>query len=181
MKRTMAVLFAALMAAAAVSAQETAGKRFMAGGTLGLMWYQDIGVEFTLSPEATYTLNEKWGVGMGIDLGLNGGDGAMSYAVSFNPYARYSLLKAGQFSLFLDMGFALGGRDGMFTANVGVSPGVMWEVTERVTLLAHCGFLGYMHNEPYNDLAAALGGVVSNAVGFSASSSNLSIGGFVRF
>ena len=125
---------------------------------------------FTLAPEVGYNLNEKWAVAM--KLGFIHADdnedlrgiindalpfeigSIATNAFSINPYARYTFVKAGNFSVFADGGIAYanvhvnGMADYFKNVNqfkVGINPGVTYAISPKVSLVAHLGDLSYQN------------------------------------
>lgn len=112
---------------------------------------------FTIMPEFGYVLKDN--LGIGINLGYTHskqgdikGDG---YKIS--PFLRYSFLKGDIGSLFVDGGVGyehtktelptgsviVSRKDALL--DVGFRPGVAINVSDRVTLTAKYGFLGYQY------------------------------------
>lgn len=148
----------------------TSAQKFYTGGSVGL-WYESAGntITATLSPELGYHLNDKWAVGGQLGMGLATNFNATSYILTLSPYARYTCFTQDNFSVFVD-GSVMGGvANSFFTGSIGVSPGLMYKVSDRFALYSHLGFLGYKY----------IGGV--SMAGFDVSSGNLSIGGYFLF
>ena len=125
---------------------------------------------FVLAPEVGYNLNEKWAVAIKLgfghsdnnaeitelindnyDLGLKS---TATNAFSINPYARYTFVKAGNFSVFADGGVGYtsihvnGTSDYLNNINqfrVGINPGVAYAISPKVSLVAHVGDLSYQN------------------------------------
>lgn len=124
---------------------------------------------FTLAPEVGYNLNENWAIALKVQFAHNednasiksliegfvpGSTGAkvMTNAFTVNPYARYTFLKAGNFSAFVDGGVSYGlihvsslsnVMNNVNTLGVGINPGVTYAVSPKVSLVAHIGDLSY--------------------------------------
>lgn len=139
------------------------------GGGIGLYYEDYTGFQFTLTPEVNYAFTDKWGIGGALGVTTLTADGYTAYQFTLSPYARFTPLRMGKFALFIDMGFTMGALNDYFMASVGVKPGITVDITDHFTLMARCGFLGYSYTA----------GV--NAFGLSVDSSNLAIGGYVRF
>ena len=64
---------------------------------------------------------------------------------AINPYLRYTFVKVGNFSAFLDGGIefasqhAKGYKKNLSTFGVSVKPGIAYNVSDKVTLVAHLG------------------------------------------
>lgn len=128
------------------------------GGSLGF-WsnsdakgYDEVKTSIYIAPEVGYDLSEDWSIALGLGYKLEKPDeGEDATVFEVNPYARYNVLKAGAFKLFLDGGFSIGSvdyNDESYTAwNVGIKPGVAYSLNDKFSLVAHLGFLGYRDND----------------------------------
>lgn len=136
---------------------------------------------FNITPEIGYTLSDKWD--LALQIGYNytkvedkDAEGAFTVA----PYARYTFATSGKVGFFLDMGFGI--QTGDFYSNalrksysdetawhVGLRPGVKFAASDKVTLVASTGFLGYQ----------AAGD--DNAFGFNVNGNNLQLGVYYSF
>ena len=116
--------------------------------------------EFTLAPELGYSLNENWDVAVKLAYGYseNAAKSVMGLeakgstnAFAINPYVRYTFVKAGNFSAFVDGGIAYatvhvnGQEDNINGLGVAVNPGIAYAVSPKVSLVAHIGEVGYNH------------------------------------
>ena len=171
MKKIFAV--AALAVASLFGAANANAEGWFIGGSLGY-WHessnanQDFSTNtLTILPEAGYNFNSKWAVGTQIGYEMVSICGANSdgHMFQFNPYARWSYFRTSNnlVQLFLDgtVGIGVGGLtyDGDSEGNavtwkVGVRPGVAINLTDKFSLVAHFGMVGY---EDANDDARALG------------------------
>ncbi|HPW90279.1 MAG TPA: hypothetical protein PLJ40_02570 [Paludibacteraceae bacterium] len=165
MKKLIFSIILLILATVNVSAQ-----KFHAGGSLGL-WYESGGntMTVTLSPELGYHLNEKWAIGSQLGMGVVTDFNTTSYIFTLSPYARYTCFSQNAFSLFVDGSIMAGVANGLFTGSVGVSPGLLYKVSDNFALYSRFGFLGYKY----------LGGI--SMVGFDTSSGNLSVGAYLLF
>ncbi len=123
---------------------------------------------FTLAPEVGYNLNENWAIAMKVvfahnedngvvkamleNSGLPVGAKVMTNAFAVNPYARYTFLKAGNFTAFVDGGVNYGFIHVSSLSNVmnninqlgfAINPGVTYAISPKVSLVAHIGDLSY--------------------------------------
>ena len=125
---------------------------------------------FTIAPEIGYNLNEKWAVAMKIGFTHSEDNGAiramiqeaapelhingklMSNTFSINPYARYTFVKAGNFSAFVDGGISFATihvnnlsdqMNNISSFGVAVKPGIAYALSEKVGLVAHLGEISY--------------------------------------
>ena len=157
-----------ILAAFVAVASLTANAQWWAGGEVGFNTWKttseghDLGKghEFTVAPEIGYKLNDKIDVAVlvGFTHVKNGDqlfdyefDDAFDYANGFkiNPYIRYTFAKAGNFSFFGDGGFSYAllhpcGADKSANAwEIAVKPGIAYALSDKVSLVAHVGCVGY--------------------------------------
>ncbi len=129
---------------------------------------QGTGANFSFLPEIGYTLNDKFDIAVGIGFThFNGnGDAYLSfndkddYSIGaladanrntfiLNPYVRYKFVKSGDFTFFVDGGFAYkyihysGIEDNGNAWELGFKPGIAYGLSDKVSLVAHVGKLGY--------------------------------------
>lgn len=143
----------------------TAGNLYL-GGNVGFMHKEsasgegnplnfDKVNEFTILPEIGYNLNNSWSFGTTIGYSLTGfcNTGVSYHSFEFNPYARWTFLRTSNnlVQLFVDgtVGFGIGrfddgnNNESAITYQIGLKPGVAFNVTEHFSIVAHVGFLGY--------------------------------------
>lgn len=133
----------------------TASAQMYVGGELGF-WrnWQNGANNTTVSvlPEVGYGLTDNIALGVTLGYTYNYNAGTKVNAFKVAPYARYTFLKLDNVNLFLDGGFGfasykakVGGvsGDAQNAWEVGVKPGVAVNLTEKVSFVAHVGFLGY--------------------------------------
>lgn len=136
---------------------------------------------FNITPEIGYSLSDKWDLALqiGYDYSKVEDEDALG-AFTVAPYARYTFATSGKVGFFLDMGFGI--QTGDFYSNalgksyedetawhVGLRPGVKFAASDKVTLVASTGFLGYQ----------AAGD--DNAFGFNVNGNNLQLGVYYSF
>ena len=158
-----------LMTLAAVAVATTMNAQIWAGGELGFTtshknssnWTSK---NLTISPEVGYNLSDNFAVAIALGYSyasnLKDEDLNMEFdhtnTYSIKPYVRYTFVKAGNFSAFLDGGLnyqtqhAKGYKKNMNTIGVFVTPGIAYNVSEKVTLVAHLGD-GLYYNHKWND------------------------------
>ncbi len=179
MKKIFALALLAVMAISA-SAQ------IHVGGTVNA-WRNGSEHETTLTimPEVSYTLSDKLLVGTEIGWNHRHEHGVNNNLFGIAPYLRYTYLKSGIVSLFVDGGFNVfagktswdgGDSDTATTFGIGFKPGVAFAVSEKVSLVAKFGFLGY---EGANDAAKAAG--YDEGWGLRFTGNNLQLGFFYTF
>lgn len=116
---------------------------------------------FEIAPEVGYNLGDNWAIALKIGyahtaektLGIdNYKVSGRANSFSINPYVRYTFVKAGNFSAFVDGGVALASThingtsdylENPFAISVGINPGIAYAVSNKVTLVAHIGDLSY--------------------------------------
>ena len=143
---------------------------------------------FKLVPEIGYNLDENWAVGIAVGYGehkttLKSGNlktTAKVKAFEIAPYARYTFAKFDKVNLFVD-----GTVDYLHTDNagdknntfsIGLKPGVAVNLNDKLSFVAHAGFLGYQNSKDDYEGAKA-----ANTFGFDLDGSNLSFGVYYNF
>lgn len=144
----MKKIFLSLMVMVAAVA---ANAQIWVGGSLGFRTYSDSEVSGTkmnlnINPEVGYDLSEDFSIAIGLGFGTTSYEDSNrdnSTTISVNPYARYKFLKAGNFNVFLDGGFAFNSEDNGANKNntwsIGVKPGVAYSINENFSVVAHLG------------------------------------------
>lgn len=148
----------------------------------------------TLSPTVGYSLNPKWDLGVELSYGftqdktddlsahsvmvvLHSKD--VTNSITVEPFVRYSFLKTGIVTFFVDGGFGftyakrnkdyskeetafvesipaesinytLKGTSNAFS--IGLRPGVKIELTEKIEIESHLGFIGYSHKKSEDNM-----------------------------
>lgn len=149
----------AILAAIIAFTSMAASAQVWMGGSLGLNFTKpeggEVATSFSIAPEVGYTLSDKWDIAIALNESLTITDGASANSISVEPYARYTFAKTGIVSFFVDGGFGIGSAavavgDGddeevgsAFAFSIGFKPGVKFAVSEKITLVAKLGFLGY--------------------------------------
>ena len=123
------------------------------GGSLGLNFDGDETTRtssFSLSPEVGYELNDALSLGAIVSFSTNSTkikdtdykNNSFSWGIA--PYARYTFLRSGIFSCFIDGGLSLaGGKNSDLSFGIYAEPGVALEVTENICIISHLGNLGF--------------------------------------
>lgn len=184
MKKIFAVALVAMMTM-------TVNAQVYVGGGVGFQsTSQDGNSEtfFKLVPEIGYNLDENWAVGIAVGYGehkttLKSGNlktTAKVKAFEIAPYARYTFAKFDKVNLFVD-----GTVDYLHTDNagdknntfsIGLKPGVAVNLNDKLSFVAHAGFLGYQNSKDDYEGAKA-----ANTFGFDLDGSNLSFGVYYNF
>lgn len=122
---------------------------FCIGGSVGF-WNNNSADRTTVSivPDIGYTLSSKWYLGIGVGYQYTKHESLKINSFTLNPYARYSYFTAGKVRLFIDGTFGFSndkqvGNKSETAWQVGVKPGLIIGLTDRFSLAAHFGFLGY--------------------------------------
>lgn len=111
---------------------------------------------FIILPEVGYNLNDEWAVGTVIGYvsdKWNHINGISESAFTFNPYARYTYLKAGKVSLFVDGGveFTTASKADWNDLAIGLKPGLAVSLSDNISFVSHLGFIGYDVLNPDGD------------------------------
>lgn len=141
-----------LMAAMAVVSLGASAQSWYSGGqvTFGRTTDSSSGVkstQVTVLPEIGRQLTGNFAVGsvLGVSYRKAGDEEKTIFKV--NPYARYTYFHSKGLRLFMDGGVDLGiGRAHGHTAveyGIGLRPGISYDLSDRFSLIAHVGFLGY--------------------------------------
>lgn len=105
-------------------------------------------------PEIGYKLSDNIDVALGIGFShSNPASGKNVNTFVFNPYVRYTAVKAGNFSAFIDGGINYGSQHtkgaekNANTLGISIAPGISYAVSDKVTLVSHLGDgLYYQHS-----------------------------------
>ena len=170
MKKFVILLFVA-MAALSAKAQ------VYVGGTVALWHNDDLdATTFALNPEVGYNLNEKLAIGGVLTFAHSKLDEGKYNAFALAPYARYSYYENKVVRLFIDggLGFSTQKVKGLDSVNgfeIGFKPGIAIKLSDKFSVLAKCGFLGY--RDDYMD--------TESGYGFGFTSEDLSVGFHYEF
>lgn len=119
-----------------------ASAQWYVGGGLGFSKQGDA-TEINVKPEVGYKLAEAWTVGAEVELDwVKDGDTALT----LTPYARYTVLTAGEFSAYAEAYVSIKTVDaeGM---GLGVRPVVAYNFTENWTIAAKLGDGLHFHDK----------------------------------
>jgi len=168
MKKLVVVVMVGVASITATKAQ------FYVGGGLGFWHEPTYSTSFWIEPEAGYSFNERWTIGLSI------GFEHITYYEPYiikkkytkyffyaSPYARFNYFSTDKIKLFLDgvVGISTG-----FPADFGfqviVRPGISINLTDHFTLIGTFGALGY--RQSYRNTRDGFGLDLSNSlrVGF---------------
>ena len=183
MKKIFAVALVAMMTM-------TVNAQVYVGGGVGLQTSSYDGnseTYFTIIPEIGYNLNEDWAVGMTIGYGeaktkmnvagVKVTDKVKTFQIA--PYARYTFAKFDKVNLFVDgtVGYSHVNYAGTKTNSfgLGLKPGVAVNLNDKLSFVAHVGFLGYQNDKVKGDDKS------TNTFGLNLDGSNLSFGVYYNF
>lgn len=163
------------------------------GGSLGFVHEETTERQtnqLTILPELGYNFNSQWAIGTTIGYQYTHlcGRDTDAHIFKFNPYARFTYFRTGNnlVQLFVDGGAGIGigsvsvgdnDSDTAVTWNVGFRPGVAFNLTEKFSIVAHVGFLGYQgaNNTAFNT------GLYPRKGGFSVDTNDLTLGFYFNF
>ena len=100
-------------------------------------------------------------------------------AFTLNPYVRYKFANAGDFTFFVDGGFSYtmihysGNDDNANQWGLGFKPGIAYNISDKVSLVAHIGRLDYNFFKQ--------GDIKNNEFNMGVSGNNLTFGAYVSF
>lgn len=180
-----------MMTLAAVAVAATMNAQVYLGGGIGFQTSSQDGnseTYFKIMPEIGYNLDENWAVGITVGYGenkttvKNNGVKVSEKVKAFEiaPYARYTFAKFDKVNLFVDgvvdythTDFA-GDKNNTFA--VGLKPGVAVNLNEKLSFVAHVGFLGYENSKDDYEGAKAV-----NTFGVALDGNDLSFGVYYNF
>lgn len=177
----MLTLVAAMMTVAA-SAQ------VYVGGSIGIGSVKsgaaDAETTYKIVPEIGYNINDEWAIGIafGYQKGACAlGQGAYTQDVDakmfgVNPYVRNTFLKTKYVNVFVDGGLTYANvKDIGNDFEIGLKPGVALNFNDKLSFVAHIGFIGYETFSPKGD------GKSSNTVGVDLDGNNITFGLYWNF
>jgi opacity protein-like surface antigen len=114
---------------------------------------------FGIAPEIGTALNEKWGVGLAFNFAKQKN---VDPTFAINPYVRYQALQVNRWNIFVDGGVffsranaadpTLGG-DPTNEFGLNVAPGVAYNLTDKISIVAKAGnLLSLNFSKPGDDL-----------------------------
>ena len=122
----------------------TAQAQWYIGGGLKANFGKDVKT-FTLAPDAGYCFeNAPLSLGCAVEYGGTRKIGeAFSHSLTVSPYLRYTICEIGErFSFFIDLTADIDALQ-LGSFDIGLSPGVSFDLTERWSAEFSAGFLGY--------------------------------------
>jgi hypothetical protein len=118
---------------------------------------------FSIAPEVGYNISDKFAVAASVNFTYTkvkindyweDQEAQKSSGFIINPYVRYSFLKKGIVSAFIDGSVAFGISD-FKGLEAGIKPGVAVSLTERFSVAVHFGFIGYNDGKGIGNYAVA--------------------------
>ena len=152
---------------------------------------------FNFLPQVGYVLNDKFDIALTIGLKHKnyrnnepatdyydygyyyGGEEFNANSFILNPYVRYKFAKAGDFTFFVDGGFSYEYthiskvKDNINTWELGFKPGISYNLSDKVSLVAHVGKFAYGFSKQ--------GDAKTNAIDLGLKGTDLSFGAYVSF
>ncbi|MDR2652973.1 MAG: hypothetical protein LBC68_11810 [Prevotellaceae bacterium] len=119
---------------------------------------------FSIAPEIGYNISDKFAIAASVNFVYStttfsendywsiNDDKQSGFII--NPYVRYSFLKKGIVSAFIDGSLAFGISD-FKGFEAGIKPGVAIALTERFIAVVHFGFVGYNNGKGIGNYAEA--------------------------
>jgi hypothetical protein len=152
MKKTFLIMFISVLCAGFANAQIHLGGSlgFGTGHTKPTQGSKLKHTSFSINPEVGYTLNPNFEFGIALDLSnskedLAGGGEAKSNSWGVTPYARYSFIGFGKFSIWGqgNVFFSGGKENSQKTTNFGLSiqPILKYDLSDHFTLSTSLNFL----------------------------------------
>lgn len=172
-----------LMLVVALTSLCASADNLYAGGSVGF-WRNasDNKTDFSILPELGYNINSKVSVGASFGYQHTYNDGFKLNLGCVNPYLRYKFFQSGKVDVFVDGGVDLGfgasrydghSTDTAVTFGIGFKPGIAYNISDKFSLVAHVGMLGYKGG---NHASGA-----DKEGGFMLDGNNLSFGFYVNF
>ena len=180
MKKILMTLVAAAMAVS-VNAQ------IYVGGSVGVgsvkFGSDDAETTYKFMPEIGYNINQDWAIG--VALGYQKGtcnfgefdfNPGKTEVFMVNPYARYTFLDSDMVNVFIDGGIGFASYKDLGSAfQAGLRPGIALKASDKISLVAHVGFVGFETFSPKGD------GDSSNAFGLNLDNNNIMFGVYYNF
>ena len=124
------------------------------GGSLGFQTSSYDGESTTtwsIMPEVGYNLSDNWAIGVAVGYGQSGKDENKIKKFTVSPYARLTVAKLSMVNVFIDGGVGYTNTDyagdKLNTFAVGLKPGVAVNLNDKLSFVAHFGFLGYQNDK----------------------------------
>ncbi len=174
-----------LFAIAALATCMSASAQLWVSGGLNIdntsNWGDDKSLtEWGITPSVGYALDDALEVGLNFGLSGASKDNNSYFKFKVAPFARYTFLSEGDFSMFLECevgyeNYKIKDQDADWSFNTNIQPGVKYVLTDNFAMVAKLGGLYYQHNP---------GAYSAGNYGFSTSTQNkfgLNIGTNLQF
>jgi hypothetical protein len=158
------------------------------GGSIGVASVKNGGADaettYKFVPEIGWNFNSEWaaGVAFGYQKGAcdlqygSYGQDVDTEILSVNPYVRYTAWNTKYVNVFVDGGIGLASIKDVGTEfNLGLRPGVAVNFNDKISFVAHVGFVGFDSFSPKGD------GDSSNMVGVDLNGNNILFGLYFSF
>lgn len=169
-----------MMTLVAVAMATTMNAQWYVGGSVGFgsVKHGDSESTYKFIPEVGYNLNDQWAVGVAFgyqkgDASFGNGNESINQDVltetfTVSPYARYTVTSSDAVSVFVDGGIDYKSiKDNGSVFGIGLRPGIAVKASDKLSFVAHLGFVGYENYSPkHGDSSNAFGLDLSNNVSF---------------
>lgn len=182
MKKLLMTLVASVAIAVSANAQ------VFVGGSVGFGSVKvgggDSEVTYKIVPEVGYNFNKNWAIGLTIGYqkgACNLVDEAIAQDVNTKvftvaPYGRYTFVHSKYVNVFIDLGLGFASYTDMGTQfDLGVTPGVAVNLSDKLSFVSHIGFAGFKTFSPKGD------GKSSSKFGVDLDQNNLTFGLYYNF
>lgn len=172
------IMLVAVFATLSVNAQNKSYDAYIGGGVS--FFTNDDDTQIAITPEIGYSLSDKFGLGAVLAFGTEGNGSSRNTLFGIKPYVRHNVASIGAVKFILDYQLAYanyGIKDRKTNQfQVGVAPGLAYNINSRLAVVTHLGFLGYTYSKLDVDGADA-----NNAFGFEAETTGLGLSIYYNF
>ena len=182
MKKLLMTLVASVAIAVSANAQ------VFVGGSVGFgsvkVAGNDSEVTYKIVPEVGYNFNKNWAIGLKIGYqkgACNLVDEEIAQDVNKKvftvaPYGRYTFVHSKYVNVFIDLGLGFASYIDKGTQfDLGVTPGVAVNLSDKLSFVSHIGFAGFKTFSPKGD------GKSSSKFGVDLDQNNLTFGLYYNF
>ena len=188
MKKLLMTLVASVAIAVSANAQ------VFVGGSVGFgsvkVAGNDSEVTYKIVPEVGYNFNKNWAIGLKIgyqkgacnlvdDVFAQGeviAQDVNTKVFKVAPYGRYTFVHSKYVNVFIDLGLGFASYTDMGTQfDLGVTPGVAVNLSDKLSFVSHIGFAGFKTFSPKGDDKS------SSKFGLDVDQNNLTFGLYYNF
>lgn len=182
MKKLLMTLVASVAIAVSANAQ------VFVGGSVGFgsvkVAGNDSEVTYKIVPEVGYNFNKNWAIGLTIGyqkgacnlVDENIAQDVNTKVFTVAPYGRYTFVHSKYVNVFIDLGLGFASYTDMGTQfDLGVTPGVAVNLSDKLSFVSHIGFAGFKTFSPKGD------GKSSSKFGLDVNQNNLTFGLYYNF